>query len=83
MDLFKLDARWISGQLAETLYERYLKKKREPQYMVPIRVFPYQVRFRLKIAKENWTSAVMSSTRLPFKVQHMDRPEVTCGPTNT
>ena len=51
--------------------------------MEPIRVFPYQARFKLKIAKEIWTSAVMSSTRLPFKAQHMARPEVTCGPTNT
>ena len=83
MDLFKLDTRWISGQLAETLYERYLKRKRELQFITYIRVFPYQARFRLKIAKENWPSAIMSSTKLPFKVQHMDRLEVTCGPTNT
>ena len=67
MDLCRPDTQWKNGPLAETLYARYLRRKREPQFMVYIRVFPYRARFKIKIVKENWASAVKSFTRSLLK----------------
>ena len=41
MDLSSSATRWKCGQLAETLSEKFLKKKKGPQFTIFIRFFPY------------------------------------------